>query len=168
VKFPKPNFELLRHHFKTDPDSVHICARSFSSGSPSLTETSAMRMGEALLLANLLLQDRQSLSSLAERGDGRLFHYGLFGYEGDLCPHGIPRGGADLSYFLQDHWGKPAVYRQPRAAEPPGEIVDTTGVLSFIGIDRERAQGHVDLWDKKQTAGSDFWGARKVFYWRLD
>jgi hypothetical protein len=159
---------LLRHHLKTDPGSVHICARSFSSGATTLTETSAMRMGEALLLANMMLHDRQSLSSLAERGNGREFHFGRFDYEGDLCPHGIPRGAADLSYFLQDHWGKPAIYRQPRETEPPGEIIDTTGVLTFMGIDRERSQGHVDLWDKKDTVGKAFWAARKAFYWRLD
>ena len=127
-----------------------------------------MRMGEALLLANMMLHDRQSLSSLAERGNGREFHFGRFDYEGDLCPHGIPRGAADLSYFLQDHWGKPAIYRQPRETEPPGEIIDTTGVLTFMGIDRERSQGHVDLWDKKDTVGTAFWAARKAFYWRLD
>ena len=166
MKLARPYFEFLRRHFRTDPASAHLCSSGRLGGAPSGPETSATRMSEALVLAVGLISDRASLLRRTTGPDGKAPLLGDYGYRTDLCPHGLARGAADLAYFLQEQWGQPTCFE--RLTEPPQVIVDTTGLIAFLTIDGVKAQGHVDVWDGKRCAGSAYWPARKIMFWKLE
>jgi hypothetical protein len=165
MRFPRPYFELLRQHFRTDPASAHLGSAGRLGGAPQAPETSAARMSEALVLAVGLVADRASIlrSEAAPGDDSPLL--GRYGYRTNLCPHGLARGVADLAYFLQEHWGQPLSFE--RLEEPPRAIVDTTGLIAFLNIDGVREQGHADVWDRSRCLGAAYWPARKILYWKL-
>jgi len=166
MKLPRPYFEFLRHHFRTDPASAHLCSSGHLGGAPSAAETSATRMSEALVLALGLVADRASVLRLATGPDGKAPLLGDYGYRTNLCPHGLARGAADLAYFLQEHWGQPLSFE--RLTEPPPAILDTTGLIAFLTIDGVKAQGHLDVWDGTSCLGRPYWPARKILFWKLD
>ncbi len=171
MKLPKPYYELLRHHFKTDPGATHMCTEGFLTGTPSESETSAVRLSEALVLALGLVSDRASIienssaDSVANQKTQRTTLLARYGYRTDLCPHGLARSAPDLAYFLEDQWGRPAVFPQPGSA--PDELQHLTGVIAFVGLDGELAPGHIDLWDRASCVGTAYWDARKAMFWKL-
>lgn len=166
MKFPKPYFVVLCHHFKADPASAHLCQKGFLGGAPSAPETSAVRMSEALVLALGLASDRANILRHETSHDGHAPLLGRYGYRTDLCPHGLARGAADLAYFLQEHWGEPLKFE--RLTEPPGRIVDTNGVIAFVDVDGVKAQGHIDIWEQTKCLGEAHWSARKILFWKLE
>lgn len=166
MKLPRPYFEFLRHHFRTEPASAHLCSKGNLGGAPTAAETSAARMSEALVLALGLIDDRASLLRLATSPAGEAPLLGEYGYRTNLCPHGLARGAADLAHFLREHWGQPLSFE--RLAEPPPSLMDTTGLVAFLTIDGVEAQGHLDVWDGHQCLGTAYWPARKILFWKLD
>lgn len=165
MRFPKPPFEALLEHYKTDPESVHDCPRLYSK--PISINTCAIRITEALVLANRLVKSRVAISQLTSRGgDGKGFLLGKYGYKANLCPHGIARGAADTAYFLQEQWGR-ATYTWPTQEWVPYEIMDQTGVISFIQIPGYSGQGHMDVWNKTECVGSAYWNSKKIMFWKL-
>lgn len=166
MKFQRPHFEVLRHHFRTDPASAHLCPHGYLRGAPSAAETSAARMSEALVLANGLVPDRAGILRLDTGPDGKAPLLGDYGYRTNLCPHGLARGAADLAYFLQEHWGQPQTFE--RLTEAPDVIKDTTGMVAFLTIEGVKAQGHLDLWERAKCLGKEYWPARKIMFWKLD
>ena len=145
----------------------------------------------------MLISDRASITALCERGDGREWLLGRYGYKTNLCPHGIARGAADLAHFLREHWGDPVTFHRPgltaptpvldhTGAEPEDQglapaneherardnvapkLSQLQGLIAFIDIDRDRAQGHIDIWNLTECKGHEFWNARKIYFWKLE
>ncbi|MEZ4314694.1 MAG: hypothetical protein R3F14_42305 [Polyangiaceae bacterium] len=107
MRFPKPAFDDLVANYKTDPESVHDCPRIYTKN-PININTCAIRITEALVLANHLIESRVKIAGLTTKGGtGKGFLLGNYGYRANLCPHGIGRGATDVGYFLTEHWGKP-------------------------------------------------------------
>lgn len=162
MEFPKPSFSVLLDDYRVDPGSIHSCP-SLGSG----FNTCAIRMSEALVLANGLARDRAEIASL--RGNdrtGRSLLLGLYEYQRNLCPHGLARGAQDLAAFLRQHWGN----RNMGWAKPgrvPQKIMNTTGVIAFFDIPSYSGQGHIDLWNRTAAVGSAYWDAKVIWYWTL-
>lgn len=177
MKLPKPAFDELRLHYKVSPESVHDCPRIYRKDLGLDLNTSALRMTEALMLANRLVESHAAIASLTSAGgSGKSFLLGRYGYKANLCPHGIARGAADVVYFLKDQWGRPThSWRdlEPYARGTLPEIVqqtlgDRTGLIAFLKIDGHDGQGHLDLWEKKRAVGTTYPTARKIMFWMLE
>jgi hypothetical protein len=184
MKFPKPTFDELLLHYKTNPESAHDCPRIYVKDPQPNVNTCALRMSEALVLANRLARSRAEISGLTSAGgNGKRFLLGLYAYKANLCPHGIGRGAADLAYFLQDQWGTPTYstrendaqrekfLQDPNVQESalvPPQVSSKRGVIAFIKIDGYDGQGHIDLWNESAAVGHAYWRCRKVSFWKLD
>lgn len=167
MRFPKPTFDDLLATYRTDPESVHDCPRIYTKH-PININTCAIRMTEALVLANGLVDSRVQIGQLTLKGgNGKGFLLGKYGYRANLCPHGIGRGATDVGYFLAEHWGKPTLtFLTPN--EPPKEIQDRTGVLCFVKIPGYSGQGHMDVWNRTAAVGHGYWNSQKVLFWALE
>ena len=165
MKFPKPAFADLLASYKTEPESVHDCPRLYTK--PVSINTCAIRITEALAIANRLIASRAKISQLNRGGgDGSAFLLGKYHYKANLCPHGIGRGAADVAYWLREQWGAPTFeWKKPDSA--PDKLSDLTGVLSFIKIPGYDGQGHMDVWNKSDAVGHAYWDSAKVFFWKL-
>lgn len=168
MKFPTPYFDILKREFRADPRSAHICVSGFHSGEPEPPDTSASRMSEALCVATGLVSDRAAIVDAAERGDGRDVLLGRFGYLADLCAHGMARSAKDLAYFLVEQWGRPIELIRPKEEEATQQLVDTCGVVAFLGIEGVHVPGHIDVWDRNECKGEAYWACRKALFWKLD
>src|SRR5262249_52883955 len=87
-------------------------------------------------------------------------------YTGKLCRHGYARGAQDLGAFLKKKWGSRDLgFEAPGSA--PDRLRDKKGVILFIGIPGYNGQGHIDLWDGKQTKTGAYWNAETIWFWEL-
>jgi hypothetical protein len=188
MKFPKPAFDDVLLHYKKSPESVHECPRIYRKDPITQlpgVNTCAIRMSEALLLANRLIESRTAITDLTNRGGtGKSFLLGKYGYKANLCPHGTGRGALDLAYFLQDQWGTPnGSYRNqdPARSEGMGNVTTTpnmewvkeklasqSGIIAFIKIHLYNGQGHIDAWNRGQAVGHAYWKCDKIMFWKLD
>jgi hypothetical protein len=167
--FPKPSFDTLIANYQTDPESVHDC-RFIHSKNPVNVNTCAIRMGEALVIANGLVASREAIAALTDKaGDGRTFLLGRYDYPALLCPHGVSRGAGDVATFLRRQWGEPDKTWTAQAAEDaiPDDARGLRGVLAFEGIPGYSGQGHMDLWDENGPAGHQYWNAGRIDLWVL-
>lgn len=172
ARFPKPTFECLLANFSTVRESIHACRFLYDKDnlSPDLN-TCALRMSEALVLANRLVPDRDAITALTKSwGNGRAFLMGQFGYRGNLCPHGIGRGSRDVSDFLRLNWGSPSLTwtAQDAVDAVPDDILGLTGVIAFSKLPGFAGQGHIDLWNDEAAVGNAHWDAQDIYFWRLD
>jgi hypothetical protein len=171
-RFPKPSFERLVANFNTQRESVHACPFLYRKENLSPTiNTCALRMAEALVIANGLVESREAITALNSRpGNGRAYLLGKYGYKAYLCPHGIARGARDLSDFLRQQWGSPSHTwsAQADAISVPDDAQGLTGVMAFIKLPRYSGQGHIDLWNLTSPIGHAYWNAAKIYLWRLD
>jgi hypothetical protein len=169
MSFPKPSFDALLANYETTPASVHEC--SLYHKDPMTHEVSlntcAIRMGEALVLANGLVENREAITALAKGGDGRSFLLGLHDYPALLCPHGISRGAGDLASFLHRTWGAPDKTWTAQEADDsvPDDARGLRGIIAFEGIPNLKVQGHVDLWNEDSPVGHQFWSSKKIELW---
>lgn len=89
MRFPKPSFDALVLNYDTRPESVHDCPFIYRKNPVSIN-TCAVRMSEALVLANGLVESREALTALTNKaGDGKRQLLGKFGYLANLCLHGL-------------------------------------------------------------------------------
>ena len=167
MRFPKPAFADLLASYSTDAESVHDCPRIYTKD-PININTCAIRISEALVIANALVESRVKIAQLTLKGgNGKGFLLGKYGYRANLCPHGIGRGATDVGYFLSEQWGKPThTFLTPN--EPPKELLDLTGVLCFVKIPGYSGQGHMDVWDRNSAVGHGYWNSQKVLFWKVD
>ncbi len=186
MKFPKPIFDELKRHYDERPESVHDCSRIYRKKTAEAdVYTSATRMCEALVLAVRLVVARADIAALNELGgNGRRFLLGNFGYKANLCPHGLGRGARDVSYFLQDHWGRPTkewaevsttrdtadkdAGADAQATAIRGDLRGQTGIVGFYGISGFPGQGALSLFERDQFIGNAYWNCRKITFWKLD
>jgi len=186
MKLNKPVFDELKLHFQTKPESVHHCSRVVArKGLHRDICTSAVRMCEALVLANRMVSSRAEIATLTNSGgDGRGFLLGRFGYRASLCPHGLGRGARDVADFLSEQWGRPTFEHEGIDLSPRPEDADAQqlsasqqieqqlqgriGLLGFFAIEGVPAQGHLDLWDQHHAIGKAPWRCRHVVFWKLD
>jgi hypothetical protein len=170
-KFPKPAFQDLLDNYRTQPSSVHDCPRLYRKDSATgdvNVNTCAIRMSEALVIANELIDTRAAIGNLTKRGGtGKGFLLGKYDYRNNLCPHGIARGARDVAYFLKQHWGMPTMHWN-KPGEAPKELLSNTGVIAFIKIPGYDGQGHMDVWNDQDCVGHAYFDADKVWFWRLD
>ena len=169
MSFPKPAFRTLVASYSTDPESVHDCP-AIHTKNPVNVNTCAIRMGEALVLANGMAESREAIAALTSRaGDGRGFLLGPFGYPALLCPHGVSRGAHDLATFLGQQWGAPTATWKAQASEDaaPDDVQGLFGLVAFIELPGFSGQGHVDLWDGGAPVGHAYWNAAEICFWAL-
>jgi hypothetical protein len=168
MRFPKPSFDALVASYETDPESVHDCPH-IHTRNPINVNTCAIRMGEALVLANGLVGSRDEIAAL--RGNGRALLLGAYGYRASLCPHGISRGAGDVAEFLREQWGSPLLTWTAQATRDgaSADAFGLRGVISFIGIPTFReGQGHIDLWNGDAPVGHQYWDAAKISLWKVE
>ncbi len=169
-RFPKPSFDALVANYEVDPESVHDCPFLYKKNPISLN-TCAIRMGEALALANNLVESRADITALnaaASGGASRLL--GKYRYAASLCPHGISRGARDLADFLRSQWGSPSLSwtAQDDEKSVPEDALGERGVMAFIKLPDFAGQGHIDLWNGDDAVGHAYWNAQKIYLWRVD
>jgi hypothetical protein len=172
MRFPKPHFQALLDHFTPNPLGTHDCPRIHgkdTEGDRATVATSAVRLSEALVLANNFVRDRADIGAL-DRGPRRHEPHllALYGYKNNLCPHGIARDPRDLAYFLSEQWGKPT-QEWDKPKEKPKDIVDLTGIVAFVNaVDKQDVPCHVALWNKTEAIGRAFFHCEKVLLWKLE
>jgi len=155
--------------YDTDPESVHACP-ALHTKNPVNVNTCAIRMGEALVIANGLVADRDEIEALTRgSGAGHAFLLGRYGYRALLCPHGISRGAHDVADFLRAQWGAPsrAWTSQEDGETAPEDAQGRKGVIAFVGIPTFSGQGHVDLWNVEGPVGHQYWNSREILLWDL-
>lgn len=116
------------------------------------TETSAIRMSEALVATDARFMD-EFLKSTRTR-----------------CPHGFIRGARDLAELLSlpQLLGLPGYSGHAQANDSaPDSILGKHGIICFLNIPEHSAQGHIDLWDNNMVVGKDFWDAESILMWEL-
>lgn len=161
MRFPKPFFSDLVANYRVDPSSVHTCSITFPN-------TCAIRITEALVLANHLLPSRAKWSQLPRATGGHGLLLGKYDYKNNLCPHGFGRGARDVADFLREHWGRPTLYwKAQENDEPPAAILGKTGVVSFIKIPGYSGQGHMDVWNGDAAVGHAYWSSASIWFWQL-
>lgn len=168
MSFPRPSFDAAVLNYETDPESVHDCP-FIHRKNPINVNTCAIRMSEALVIADGLIASRAAIVALTDKpGNGKTMLLGKLGYRGNLCPHGLARGAADLADYLRQQWGAPDLTWGARTeVTPPDEVLGQTGVVAFIKLPGFTGQGHIDLWNDTGAVGHDYWNAEKVFFWKL-
>jgi hypothetical protein len=169
MSFSRPSFDALFRNYETEPESVHDCP-FIHRKNPINVNTCAIRMAEALVIANGLIESREAIAALTNKaGSGKGFLLGQLGYRANLCPHGIARGARDLAEYLRQQWGAPTLSWAAReVATPPDEVLGQTGLVAFIKLRTYTGQGHIDLWNETSAVGHDDWDALDVCFWRLD
>jgi len=167
MRFPKPSFDELVKNYNTEPETVHDCPRIYTKN-PVNINTCAIRITEALVIANGLIDNRVKIGALTRSGGtGKTFLLGKYNFRANLCPHGIGRGATDVGYWLVEQWGKPThTFLEPN--EMPPELLNLTGLLCFAKIPGYNGQGHVDVWNKTAPVGSAYWNSQKVLFWKLE
>ena len=168
MSFPKPSFDALALNYDTRPESVHDCPFIYRKNPVSIN-TCAVRMAEALAIANGLAPSREAITALtAKTGNGKRLLLGKFGYAANLCPHGVARGAGDLADFLRQQWGAPSLsWSARKEITPPEEVMGQTGLVAFIKLPTYAGQGHIDLWNETGPVGHAHWDALKVYFWKL-
>ncbi len=172
MKFAKPPFQRLLDSYQTSPLTAHDCPRVYAKDTEAAAaslNTCAIRMSEALVIANGLARDRMEIAGLDSGGKRHFSHlFANYSYKNNLCPHGLARGARDLAYFLQEQWGRPTkVWEKP--VEQPKDLAELTGVIAFVKLrDDPSVQGHVDLWNKSAAVGQAFFNAETVLLWKLE
>ncbi len=168
MSFPRPTFDAAVLNYETDPESVHDCP-FIHRKSPINVNTCAIRMSEALVIADELIASREAIAALTSKpGSGKTLLLGKLGYRGSLCPHGLARGARDLADYLRQQWGAPDLsWATLKDATPPDEVLGQTGVVAFIALPGFSGQGHIDLWNDTAAVGHDYWNAQKIFFWKL-
>lgn len=168
MSFPKPSFDALVLNYDTSPESVHDCPFIYRKN-PISINTCAVRMSEALVIANGLAPSREAITALTNKaGDGKRLLLGKYGYVANLCPHGNARGARDLADFLRQQWGAPTLsWAARKETTPPEEMMGQTGLVAFIKLSTYKGQGHIDLWNATGPVGHAPWDAREVFFWNL-
>lgn len=166
MRFPKPSFDELVKNYNTEAETVHDCPRIYTKN-PVNINTCAIRMTEALVIANGLIDNRVKIAQLTTAGGtGKGFLLGHYDFRANLCPHGIGRGAADVGYWLAEQWGRPThTFLQPKTT--PKELQNLTGVLCFVKIPTYGGQGHVDVWNRTDAVGHAYWESQKVLFWAL-
>ena len=171
MRFPKPSFSDLLANYSTDRESVHDCPYIYRKH-PININTCAIRMAEALILANGLAESREAIGKLTPRyGNGKSFLMGKYGYLANLCPHGVARGAGDLGNFLRQQWGPPTLCFTTPQAEPltaPEEMLGRQGLVVFVKLPSYAGQGHIDLWNHSDAVGAGHWDAKRSMFWALD
>lgn len=171
MRFPKPAFADLLASYLTDRESVHDCPFIYRKH-PININTCAIRMSEALVIANHLVESREAISALSPRySNGKSFLMGKYGYAANLCPHGIARGAGDLANFLRTQWGPPTLCfttPQDEPLTPPEEVLGRTGLVAFLKLPNYTGQGHVDVWNATDAVGAAHWDAQRAYFWALD
>jgi hypothetical protein len=170
MRFPKPSFRDLVQNYWTDRESVHDCPYIYRKH-PININTCAIRMAEALVIANGLVESREAIAALSKRySNGRGFLMGKYGYLANLCPHGIARGAGDLGNFLRTQWGPPTLCftKQDGPLATPEEMRGRTGLVTFLKLPNYVGQGHIDLWNDTDAVGAAHWDAQRSFFWALD
>lgn len=172
ARFPKPAFQDLLANYSTERESIHACRYLYNKDNLSpLINTCALRMSEALVLANSLVESRDAITALTDGwGNGRAFLMGPYGYRANLCPHGIGRGAIDVSNFLRQQWGSPSLTwtALDDVDTAPDDIQGLTGVIAFSRLPGYVGQGHIDLWNNDAAVGNAHWDAQSIYFWRLD
>jgi Type VI secretion system (T6SS), amidase effector protein 4 len=168
ARFPKPDFDKLVINYNTEPESVHDCP-FIHTKNPINVNTCAIRMAEALVIANDLIDTREAIAALRTTwSDGKDLLLGKYAYGANLCPHGIARGARDLATFLRSHWGTPSLsWDAQEDAEAPDDIQGLIGVVAFIKLPSYDGQGHMDLWNGNGPVGHDYWDAESIYFWKL-
>jgi type VI secretion system (T6SS) effector Tae4 (amidase) len=168
MSFPKPSFDALVLNYDIHPESVHDCPYIHRKN-PINVNTCAIRMSEALVIADGLIASREAIAALTDKaGNGKAMLLGKFGYRANLCPHGIARGASDLADFLRQQWGKPDfTWAARKETTPPEDVLELTGLVAFIKLADFDGQGHIDLWNQTSAVGHDYWNAQKVYFWKL-
>jgi hypothetical protein len=168
MSFPRPSFDALVLNYDTHPESVHDCP-FIHRKNPININTCAIRMAEALVIANGLIASREAIAALTDKaGSGKGMLLGKFGYVANLCPHGVARGARDLADFLRQQWGSASFsWTARKETTPPEEVVGLTGLVAFIKLPDYVGQGHVDVWNETSSVGHDYWNAQKVYFWKL-
>jgi hypothetical protein len=168
MSFPRPSFDALALNYDTDPESVHDCP-FIHRKNPINVNTCAIRMAEALVIANGLVASRAAIAALTDKGgNGKGLLLGPRGYRGNLCPHGVARGAGDLTEYLRQQWGAPALtWSGRKELTPPAEILGQTGLVAFLQVPSYAGQGHVDLWNATSAVGHDHWDALTIYFWTL-
>jgi hypothetical protein len=168
MSFPKPSFDALVLNYDTKPESVHDCPFIYRKN-PISINTCAVRMAEALVLANGLAPSREAITGLTNKaGNGKRLLLGKYGYVANLCPHGVARGARDLADFLRQQWGTPSLsWSARKETTPPEELMGQTGLVAFIKVPTYAGQGHIDLWNETGPVGHASWNALQVFFWKL-
>jgi hypothetical protein len=170
MQFAKPSFATLVESYDTDPESVHACPLIHTKN-PVNVNTCAIRMGEALAIANGLAESREAIAALTHiNGNGHTFLLGPYGYRALLCPHGVSRGAHDVADFLTTQWGPPSRTwtAQVDGETSPEDAQGLTGVIAFMGIPTYAGQGHVDLWNGDAPVGHQYWNSRQILLWELE
>ena len=168
MSFPRPSFDALVLNYDTNPESVHDCP-FIHRKNPINVNTCAIRMAEALVIANGLAPSREAIAALTSKaGNGKGMLLGKLGYRANLCPHGVARGAGDLAEYLRQQWGSPALsWTARKDVTPPEEILGQTGVVAFLQVPSFAGQGHIDLWNETSAVGHDHWDALKIYFWTL-
>ena len=170
MRFPTPTFADLIASYSTDRESVHDCPFIYRKH-PININTCAIRMAEALILANGLIESREAITAQSPRySNGKGFLMGKYGYAANLCPHGVARGAGDLGNFLRTHWGPPTLCfpAQPEVLTAPEEMAGRTGLVVFLKLPNYQGQGHIDLWNQSDCVGAAHWDAQKSYFWQID
>lgn len=171
MRFPKPSFSDLLANYSTDRESVHDCPFMYRKH-PININTCALRMAEALILANGLAESREAIAKLTPRfSNGKGFLMGKYGYLANLCPHGVARGAGDLGNFLRQQWGPPTLCFTTPQDEPliaPEEMSGRRGLLVFYKLPNYVGQGHTDVWNETDAVGAAHWDAQRSLFWALD
>jgi hypothetical protein len=172
ARFPKPSFDALVTSYETERDSVHDCPGLYGKKPiPPHINTCALRVAEALVLANGLVASRDAITALTARaGNGKAFLLGPYGYAANLCPHGIARGPRDLAHFLRQQWGDPdRTWPAQKGGEGsrPDDARGERGVMAFVKIPSYEGQGHIDVWNGDAAIGHAYWNAAEILLWRL-
>jgi hypothetical protein len=87
-------------------------------------------------------------------------------YDDKLCPHGYARGAQDLGKYLKKKWGtRDLGFEAPGTM--PQQIKSKKGVILFINVPGFSGQGHIDLWDGKNTRSGAYWNSPEIWFWEL-
>src|ERR1041384_4954891 len=103
MRLSKPPFQILLDNYQTGPLTAHDCPRIYAKDAEPAAasiHTSAIRLSEALVIANGLARDRMQIAGLDSGRTRHALHlFARYSFKNNLCPHGLARGAGDLAYF---------------------------------------------------------------------